>query len=84
MLRADLISPESQALLASVARVVLVGRRGSLADQLGAPQPEAARRPAHGKRARPAASELAGVAARRRAWSIFNGLGGFAEAAANT
>src|SRR6185312_17206653 len=34
VLRADLIPPEARALLASVARVVLVGQRGSLADQL--------------------------------------------------
>jgi len=40
MLRADLTPPEARALLASVARVVLVGERGSLADQLErAPEP---------------------------------------------
>jgi len=33
-LRADLVPPETQALLASVARVVLISRRGTLADQL--------------------------------------------------
>ena len=43
VLRADLISPEARALLASVARVVLVGQRGSLADQLDrVPEPEEA------------------------------------------
>ena len=34
VLRADLIPPETQALLLSVARAVLISRRGSLADQL--------------------------------------------------
>jgi len=34
MLRADLISPEARALLGAVARVVLVGDRGRLVDQL--------------------------------------------------
>ncbi len=34
VLRADLISAETRALLASVARVVLVGQRGRLVDQL--------------------------------------------------
>ena len=43
VLRADLISSEARALLASVARVVLVGQRGSLADQLDrVPEPEEA------------------------------------------
>ncbi len=41
VLRADLISSEARGLLASVARVVLVGQRGSLADQLDrVPEPE--------------------------------------------
>src|SRR5690348_3088298 len=34
ILRSDLISAETRALLLAVARVVLLGRRGSLADQL--------------------------------------------------
>ena len=45
VLRADLISSETRALLASVARVVLVGQRGPLADQLDrVPEPEEAAR----------------------------------------
>src|SRR6185312_10452059 len=75
VLRADLISPEARALLASVARVVLVGQRGPLADQLDrVPQPEQAgriiRSPPMEPGARPAASPLL---------EFFNGLGGFAE-----
>ncbi len=41
VLRADLIAPEIRALLSSVARVVFVGQRGSLADQLGRYTPTA-------------------------------------------
>ena len=67
MLRADLIAPEVRALLDSVARVVLVGERGRLADQLErAPEAEAlasARRNASGARFR--ASGLASGAGRR-------------------
>jgi len=77
MLRADLISAEARALLASVARVVLVGERGSLADQLERvletrPSPRAAAR-----RAAPA-SELQ-VLRPAPGIEYFNGLGGFAE-----
>ena len=78
VLRADLVSPEARALLASVARVVLVGQRGSLADQLDrVPEPE-------GSCARPCESPR-----RLLPWirlvpvppglEFFNGLGGFAE-----
>ncbi len=46
ILRADLISREARALLASVARVVLVGQRGRLSDQLDqAPEPRVSARP---------------------------------------
>ena len=75
MLRADLISAEARALLASVARVVLVGQRGSLADQLDrVPEPEGTariiRRPAMEVAAHPAAprcsSSSMGLAASRK------------------
>ena len=52
VLRADLMSAETRALLLAVARVVLLGRRGDLADQLDRVQtprgvlPPARRRPA--------------------------------------
>jgi cyclic beta-1,2-glucan synthetase len=77
ILRADLIAPESGALLASVARVVLVGERGGLADQL-----ERAReaRPSLRASAPPvrAISELQ-VARPQSDVEFFNGLGGFAK-----
>jgi len=84
VLRADLISPETRALLASVARVVLVGQRGSLADQLDrVPTPK---EPAPTERksavtgAEPEATPPAfAAAALRQVLEFFNGLGGFAE-----
>ena len=77
MLRADLTSPEVRALLASVARVVLVGERGRLVDQLerapeGRPSPRVTAPRA------PPASELQ-VSRRPPGVEFFNGLGGFAE-----
>ena len=79
VLRADLISPEARALLASVARVVLVGQRGSLADQLDrVPEPEEAVRITR----RPAMAVRCSCAVRARhppLLEFFNGLGGFAE-----
>ena len=80
VLRADLMSAETRGLLASVARVVLVGQRGRLSDQLDrVPEaakadraPAARRSAAHPARPQPAAPlptpEL----------EFFNGLGGFA------
>ena len=76
LLRTDLISEETRARLSSVARVVLAGQRGSLAqqlDRLRAPLAPATPRPASGarleeRRIAPAPSDL----------EFFNGLGGFA------
>jgi cyclic beta-1,2-glucan synthetase len=76
VLRADQISAEARTLLASVARVVLVGQRGSLADQLDrVPEPKEVARVA---RTRAAASDEQPPAARLPALEFFNGLGGFA------
>ena len=75
-LRADLVLPETHALLRSVARVVLISRRGTLADQLDrlddqtvmAPLPvRQLTEPSHGEGSW-LAPEL----------EFFNGLGGFA------
>jgi cyclic beta-1,2-glucan synthetase len=77
ILRADLISAETRLLLASVARVVLVGQRGSLSDQLDrVPQAKAAARPA--SKAILADRELR-VAPALPELEFFNGLGGFAD-----
>jgi cyclic beta-1,2-glucan synthetase len=76
-LRADLISVEARALLSAVARVVLVGQRGRLSDQLDrAPEATASDRPA-------AKRVLSGtqpqVAQPVPELEFFNGLGGFAD-----
>jgi cyclic beta-1,2-glucan synthetase len=77
VLRADLISPEARALLASVARVVLVGQRGSLADQLDrVPEPGKAVRITP-QRATTFAEQSTVLS--RPALEFSNGLGGFAE-----
>ncbi|HIJ62140.1 MAG TPA: glycosyl transferase [Rhodospirillaceae bacterium] len=77
ILRADLISPESRALLSSVARVVLVAQRGRLSDQLdrlpevkATPQPPAKSLPAKV----PPTAPLP-----RPDLEFFNGLGGFSR-----
>ncbi|HET6344065.1 MAG TPA: glycosyl transferase, partial [Myxococcota bacterium] len=79
VLRSDLISGETRALLLAVARVVLLSRRGGLAhqlDRLQAPRPEmppAARKPASD--AAPPEKPVAALAALQ----FFNGLGGFSS-----
>ena len=77
ILRADLISPEARALLISVARVVLLGERGGVADQL-----ERAReaRPAP-RLPVPRAAAVSELQVSRPGGDVefFNGLGGFAE-----
>lgn len=77
LLRADLMSVETRALLSSAARVVLIGQRGRLGDQLDH-APEA--------KAPPPAVPRLGVAARRPPATpplpeleFFNGLGGFTD-----
>ncbi|MBC7432713.1 MAG: glycosyl transferase [Rubritepida sp.] len=78
VLRADLISVEARALLSAAARVVLVARRGSLADQMGRSAPAA--------RATTLPVPVLSALTRRAAvppvpppptLELFNGLGGF-------
>jgi cyclic beta-1,2-glucan synthetase len=73
ILRADLVSIEVRTLLQSVARAVLVGRRGSLSEQLNR-RAEAAATPA--RRLLPSASPE--PAPPRPELEFWNGLGGFA------
>ncbi|GAC1451462.1 MAG: glucoamylase family protein [Steroidobacteraceae bacterium] len=76
LLRTDLISPETRARLSAVARVVLVARRGDLADQLErlrAPTAPAPRQPR-----RSPAPEVAAGAPAPPDLEFFTGLGGFA------
>ncbi|MDP3908764.1 MAG: hypothetical protein Q8Q14_00080 [Gemmatimonadales bacterium] len=77
ILRADLISAETRALLAAVARVVLVGQRGRLSDQLDrVPETKAYARSTP-KRA--LAGPQSRVAPPLPDLEFFNGLGGFAD-----
>ncbi|GLK84447.1 glycosyl transferase [Ancylobacter defluvii] len=77
VLRADLMSVDSRAMLQSVARIVLVARRGTIADQLARMRrmPEL---PVVRRRSRPLAT-LPNPAPPRQPPSLefFNGLGGF-------
>lgn len=77
ILRADLITPDARALLLSVARVVLVGERGRLSDQLErAPDAIPSERPMAMRQA-----PASGLQISRPAPGVeyFNGLGGFAD-----
>jgi cyclic beta-1,2-glucan synthetase len=76
VLRADLVSVEVRSLLQAVARAVLIGRRGSLSEQvkrLEVIEPAAAPPPRRGPAIPPPAT-----APVRPALEFFNGLGGFA------
>ena len=73
VLRADLVSVEARTALQSVARAVLVGRRGTLSEQLER-RVEAAARPV--RRLRPSVSPE--PAPPRPHLEFWNGLGGFA------
>jgi cyclic beta-1,2-glucan synthetase len=79
VLRTDLISAETRALLLAVARVVLLSRRGSLADQLDQIQtvravpPAARRKPVVDATPRPEPPPVSALASLQ----FFNGLGGF-------
>ncbi|MEO5375301.1 MAG: glycosyl transferase, partial [Alphaproteobacteria bacterium] len=81
ILRADLIPAEARALLSSVARVVLVGHRGTLSDQLDQ-APEAKVSPPPPPRSAPRTSPAGvrpPVPSPLPVLEFFNGLGGFAD-----
>jgi cyclic beta-1,2-glucan synthetase len=75
VLRSDLITSETRALLLAVARVVLSGRRGSLADQVERMQPTPAVAPRVARRTSTGVSTQAEEPSRKL--EFFNGLGGF-------
>ncbi|MGK7863897.1 GH36-type glycosyl hydrolase domain-containing protein [Falsiroseomonas sp. E2-1-a4] len=80
VLRADLISAEARALLGASARVVLVARRGGLADQIDRISPVARDAAEQVPRRLPAAPSRAATEAPTPPSSkleLFNGLGGF-------
>jgi len=76
LLRMDLVPEQTRARLAAVARVVLVGQRGSLADQLeplhSHPAPAPRSPPSEPQAEAPAVDPVS------RELEFFNGLGGFA------
>jgi cyclic beta-1,2-glucan synthetase len=78
VLRSDLVTSETRALLSSVARVVLSGRRGSLADQVERMQPVPTVAPRQPRRA-PQTGLAVGATDTdaARELEFFNGLGGF-------
>lgn len=74
VLRGDLMLPETRALLSSVARVVLVAQRGTLAEQLDRhSEPKATTAPIPQPRKTASGAELP----RPSGLEFFNGLGGF-------
>ncbi len=75
-LRADLISAETRALIHSVARLVIIARRGTIAEQLArVPQPAAPPSPMHKRRASAPPKSL--PAFQTTNLEYFNGTGGF-------
>jgi cyclic beta-1,2-glucan synthetase len=76
VLRADLMSAETRGLLASVARVVLVGQRGRLSDQLD--RVPSAKLPVRAVAKRAFARSQPQVPPPTPELEFFNGLGGFA------
>jgi len=76
VLRADLVSVEVRDLLQSAARVVLVGHRGSLSEQVRrVPEPKPTARPPR----RLSANTPSPAPPPRPVLEFFNGLGGFAD-----
>jgi cyclic beta-1,2-glucan synthetase len=75
VLRADLISEQTRTLLSAVARVVLVARRGDLADQLDRVRKPAVNTPRPMKRVLKTEAPASAPAAQDL--EFFNGLGGF-------
>ncbi|MFZ5720147.1 MAG: GH36-type glycosyl hydrolase domain-containing protein [Pseudomonadota bacterium] len=79
ILRADLVAPETRDLLLSVARVVLVGERGRLADQLDrAIEPAPGRPTEFAPRRRGSALNELRIPRPAGDVEYFNGMGGFA------
>ncbi len=80
VLRADLMSVDARALIESVARVVLIARRGPVADQLVRLMPPLPVAPFPIRRVRPALAPPVPMSAEARPkLEFFNGLGGFAD-----
>jgi cyclic beta-1,2-glucan synthetase len=80
VLRSDLMSSDTRALLISIARVVLVGQRGRLSDQLDRVlDSRMAPVVLHPRRVAPATSPSTEALPSSKDLEFFNGLGGFAD-----
>ena len=77
LLRADLITPQERALLQTVARAVLLSRRGTLSEQVTRSQRTEIAAPPPPRPPRTAKRQDAPVP--QQALEFFNGLGGFAD-----
>ena len=77
LLRGDLVSPQARGQLQAAARVVLLSRRGTLADQIARSQPEEVAPPPAIRPSRTTPHQ--NVLTPPPALQFFNGLGGFAE-----
>ena len=77
VLRTDLVAAETRATLSSVARVVFIGARGTLADQLD--RHVGPTNIPVGRRVKPLALARTDAAALPPALEFFNGMGGFAD-----
>ena len=77
LLRGDLVSPQTRTQLQSVARVVLLSRRGTLAEQISRSQYKEPIEPAPPRPTR--SGKYADVPLPRPTLQFFNGFGGFAE-----
>jgi len=77
LLRADLISPQERALLQTVARAVLLSRRGTLFEQVARSQPMGGVAPSPSKP--PRSGKRLDVPLPQVAVEFANGLGGFAD-----
>ncbi len=78
LLRADLISPQERALFQTIARCVLLSRRGTLSEQVIRSQRAEVAAPVPASRQRRAAKHL-DVLFSPQDLEFFNGLGGFAD-----
>ena len=74
LLRGDLITPQVRAQIQNFARVMIIGRRGSLSEQIGRAQ---LREVPSSSTARPAAERGADVPRPDLGLEFFNGIGGF-------
>jgi cyclic beta-1,2-glucan glucanotransferase len=79
LLRADLITPQTSAQLQAVARVVLLSRRGTLAEQIARTQSEESSSAALPKSTRASRPVVAPSPPLQPSLQYFNGLGGFSE-----